>query len=269
VFVTTAGFPETYVHELWSRYPVGMSPDEAFRSPDVWAHFDRYFATAEVHGVDREALSFVCISRWSPRHDWQIIRLDLRTLDAAKYKRIKEQPVKMQRGPKASLPRIRKVPVTWFPPESELDRFLPLATKTLATFGSEIRAVATRHVLAYGMVEESADPTHDHVVALTARRYRQLANIGETSPAAVLARATDTPVRTIQNRIRIARERGLLPPAGSGRRRLEPLDPTASEMQLVTHLIDHDPKYRSKQRTSSAQRKTLRPRGRAPLAHVR
>lgn len=246
-----------------------MSRHERATEPHVWAHFDRYFATAEVRGEGVDAVAIICISRWSPRHDWQVIKVEVRDLEASKYDRINPPAQRIERRPKASLPGPRRVRLTWFPDESELVRLRPVSMKTLATFGPEIRSVVTQHILSYRLIEDSSDLNTDHVVALTARRYRQLTNIGETSPAAAIAAATGTSVRTIHNRIRLARERGLLPVAGSGRRRLEPVEPSAQDMRLASEVVDpvldHRPTRASRQHRARASR----PRGRAPLTRVR
>lgn len=68
---------------------------------------------------------------------------------------------------------------------------------------------------------------HDHlrhendtsdVVAYTAWCYTTLINWGEASAARELALKWDIPVRTIQNRLRLARERGILKSPGQGSR---------------------------------------------------
>lgn len=246
-----------------------MPRQERASAPHVWAHFDRYFATAEVRGEGPDAVAIICISRWSPRHDWQVIKVEIRDLETAKYERIHPPSQRIERRPKASLPGPRRVRLTWFPDESELVGLRPVSMKTLAAFGSEIRSVVTQHILAYRLIEDGSDLNADHVVALTARRYRQLVNIGETSPAAAIAEATETPVRTIHNRIRLARERGLLPAAGSGRRRLEPVEPSAQDMRLASELVDPVLDHRPTRASRRHEARASRPRGRAPLVRVR
>ena len=269
IYVTTAGLANTYVQGPLGRYGHTMPGQSRARTPDVWAHFDRYFATAEVRGSGADAVSLICVSRWSPRHDWQVIKVEIRDLEAAKYERLAPPVQRIERRPKAALPVARRVKLTWFPAEAELDALRPISIHTLSTFGPEIRAVVTQHILAYGLIEDTAEHSPDQVVALTARRYRQLTNIGETSPAAAIAQATGTSVRTIHNRIRLARERGLLPAAGSGRRRLDPVEPSAQDMRLVSSLIDPVLDLRPARNGRTRPARIVRPRGRAPLSRVR
>jgi hypothetical protein len=59
---------------------------------------------------------------------------------------------------------------------------------------------------------------YDDVVAETAEIYKVLTNWGEPAAAMLLAKFENISVRTIQNRLRLAREKGLLAQPGSGKR---------------------------------------------------
>jgi hypothetical protein len=59
----------------------------------------------------------------------------------------------------------------------------------------------------------------DDVVADTAWRYSILTSWGEASSARELSRHLKTPVHTIHSRLRLARDRGLIPSPGTGSRR--------------------------------------------------
>lgn len=235
--------------------------------PHVWAHLDRYFVTGEVIGLAPDVALAICVSRWSPRHDWQVIKFELRDLTPDKYDRIAPPIQRVERRPKAQLVSPRRVRSGWFPDESELVRLHPLSPLVFANLGHEMRSLISHHVLAYDLVEEADADSPDHVVARTARRYRQLANVGETSPAAAIAEATSTSVRTVHNRLRIARERGLLPHLGQGARRAaEPIPPTVDDLRLVAGLVSTtSPGSRLPSGNRNRAHRSLRPRGRAPL----
>lgn len=239
------------------------------RLPQVWAHFDRYFVTGEVLGEGPQAALVICVSRWSPRNDWQVIKIELRDLEAAKYERISPPVQRVERRPKAQLMPPRRVRSGWFPEEAELVRLQPISAETIALLGPGIRNFVAHHVLAYDFIEDPGSEVSDRVV-LTARRYRQLVNLGETSPAAVISEATGIPVRTIQNRLRLARERGLLPHSGQGaRRQADALPPRPEDLRLVAPLVGAASDPRPKRKTSvSRSHRTLRPRGRAPITRV-
>jgi len=76
-------------------------------------------------------------------------------------------------------------------------------------------AILTQHLL---LMHEHSDRDTSDVVADTAWRYSTLIAWGEASAAREIALVLNIPVRTIQNRIRIARDRGLIPSPGSGSR---------------------------------------------------
>lgn len=233
----------------------------------VWAHFDRYFVTGEVLGEGSAAALAICASRWSPRNDWQLLKVELRDLDAARLGRLNAPTQRLERRPKTSFAPPRRVRSGWFPPEDELVKLSPLSPVALSALGPQIRSLVSHHILAYDLVEDVALGNHDQVVTLTARRYRQLVNVGETSPASAIARATGTPVRTIQNRLRLARERGLLPYSGQGsRRQPEPIPPTLGDLRLVSQLVGPEVEGgRFGTAAKTRTHKTLRPRGRAAL----
>ena len=73
----------------------------------------------------------------------------------------------------------------------------------------------SRHVL---KLHESLGVQIDDVVADTAWRYATLVAWGEASAARELSLELSIPVRTIQNRLRIARDRGILSSPGPGSR---------------------------------------------------
>lgn len=240
--------------------------------PHVWAHRDRYFATAEVRGAGADATALVCISRWSPRNDWQVIRVEVRDVDAARANRIAAPTQRIERKPKAAHPGPRLVTMVWFPSEEELVQLRPLSLRVIKTLGPEIRAVVRNHILAYDLVEHPEDSSQEHVVALTVRRYLQLVNVGETSAAACIAESRQVPVRTIHNRLRLARERGLLPTAGQGARTAdEPVSAATPVKELLYDVISpalERPRSRRGARNSDTKGRPVpvsRPRGRAAI----
>lgn len=84
-----------------------------------------------------------------------------------------------------------------------------------ANLSSVWGAFFTRHVL---MVHSHLDSKVKDVVADTAWRYSTLTAWGESSAARELALELGVPVRTVQNRLRIAREKGILSSPGPGSR---------------------------------------------------
>lgn len=236
-------------------------------APHVWAHFDRYFVTGEVLGDGSASALAICASRWSPRNDWQLIKVELRNLDAARLSRITPPTQRLERRPKAALTPSRRVRSGWFPDEAELSKLQPLSPALLSTLGHEVRSLVSQHILAYDLVEDAGAGSPDQVVTLTARRYRQLVNIGETSPASAISKVTGIPVRTIQNRLRVARERGLLPHSGKGtRRQVEPIPPTAEDLRLVARLVGPEVDgVRPSRSVRQRSHRQLRPRGRVAI----
>lgn len=239
----------------------------AVRTPHVWAHFDRYFVTGEVVGSDACAALAICASRWSPRNDWQIIKVEVRHLDATRLGRLAPPAQRIERRPKAELMPPKRVRSGWFPEEGELVKLQPLSPEVISSLGHEMRTFVGHHILAYDLVEEAGLGSSDQVVTLTARRYRQLVNIGETSPASAISKVTGTPVRTIQNRLRLARERGLLPHSGQGtRRQAEQIPPTPEDLRMISQLVGPEVERRAATRTSRPRtHRKLRPRGRAAI----
>lgn len=249
-----------------------MTSTHRAQMPHVWAHRDRYFATAEIRGAGVDATALVCISRWSPRNDWQVIRVEVRDVDAARANRIAAPTQRIERKPKATLPAPRLVTMVWFPSEEELVGLRPLSLRVIKTLGPEIRSVVRNHILAYDLLEHPEDSSPEHVVALTVRRYLQLVNAGEASAAACIAEVRGIPVRTVHNRLRLARDRGLLPTAGRGSRSAdEPVTPPAPVRELLYDVIPtalERPRSTRSPRQGKAQRRvvpTSRPRGRAAI----
>ena len=91
------------------------------------------------------------------------------------------------------------------------------------------RELLTGHVFAYFFgelknvkyfISNNSEPRnlYDDVVAETAEIYKILSNWGEPAAAQLLAKFENISVRTIQNRLRLAREKGLLAQPGSGKR---------------------------------------------------
>lgn len=85
-----------------------------------------------------------------------------------------------------------------------------------------LRAALTGHLIAVNRRLSKFDLAlqgTDGVVAETALRYQELTHWAESSSAWVLAHEYGIPVATIHNRLRLARERGLLEKPGTGARR--------------------------------------------------
>jgi hypothetical protein len=98
----------------------------------------------------------------------------------------------------------------------ESKQFTPLDPLDLrANVSSTWGGFLTQHVL---KLHESLALEIDDVVADTAWRYSTLVAWGEASAARELSLELAIPVRTIQNRLRIARERGILSSPGPGSR---------------------------------------------------
>ena len=95
-----------------------------------------------------------------------------------------------------------------------LDGLQPLAAIELrSNFSSEWGAIMTQHIL---RVHEHLDRDDTDVISYTAWRYSTLTSWGESSAARELSLQLKIPVRTVQGRIRIARERGILASPGAG-----------------------------------------------------
>jgi hypothetical protein len=88
----------------------------------------------------------------------------------------------------------------------------PLAARE--NLSSEWAPLLTRHL---HKLHEIYDD-EDDVISSTARRYKTLIAWGESSAARELSLTLKVPVHTIHSRLRIARNRGLLPSPGSGSR---------------------------------------------------
>lgn len=80
---------------------------------------------------------------------------------------------------------------------------------------SKLGKIMTAHLLE---VQNHQERDRSDVVSYTAWRYRTLTTWGEASAARELSRAMQISVHTIHNRIRIARERGILEAPGPGAR---------------------------------------------------
>jgi len=97
-----------------------------------------------------------------------------------------------------------------------LGDFHPLdAIELRSNFSSEWGAIMTQHVMA---IHDHQNRDDSDVIAYTAWRYSTLTAWGEASAARELSLVLKIPVRTVQNRIRIARDRGILPSPGTGAR---------------------------------------------------
>jgi hypothetical protein len=84
-------------------------------------------------------------------------------------------------------------------------------------FSSDWGRILTEHLYQVLSDYEREYPDAD-VVALTAWYYQNLVDWGEASPARELSLRWKIPVRTVQNRLRIARDRGILHSPGRGSR---------------------------------------------------
>lgn len=85
------------------------------------------------------------------------------------------------------------------------------------------RSLLTSHLLvAFENEPDSLAPLklEEDVIATTVRQYTNLLEWTESSAAAVLALQNGVSVATIHNRLRIAREKGILEKPGSGKRTL-------------------------------------------------
>ena len=99
---------------------------------------------------------------------------------------------------------------------AESKQFSPIDPLLLrANLSSTWGSFLSRHVL---KLHESREVQIDDVVADTAWRYATLVAWGEASAARELSLELSIPVRTIQNRLRIARDRGILSSPGPGSR---------------------------------------------------
>jgi len=94
------------------------------------------------------------------------------------------------------------------------DGLQPLdAIELRSNLSSEWGAIMTQHIM---RVHQHFDRDDADVIAYTAWRYSTLTSWGEASAARELSLQLKIPVRTVQGRIRIARERGILASPGAG-----------------------------------------------------
>ena len=94
--------------------------------------------------------------------------------------------------------------------------YLPLDGISLrANFSSAWGAFMSQHVVA---IHKHLDRDSTDVVAYTAWRFSTLTAWGEASAARELALDLKIPVTTVHNRLRLAREKGILPSPGTGAR---------------------------------------------------
>jgi hypothetical protein len=82
---------------------------------------------------------------------------------------------------------------------------------------SEWGTILTEHLFRV-LSNYNDDVDEADVVALTAWYYQNLINWGEASAARELSLRWKVPVRTMQNRLRLARDRGILHSPGRGSR---------------------------------------------------
>lgn len=87
------------------------------------------------------------------------------------------------------------------------------AIELRSNFSSEWGSYMSQHLL---RIHAYLDRDDSDVIAYTAWRYSTLTSWGEASAARELSLDLKIPVRTVQNRIRIARERGILASPGAG-----------------------------------------------------
>jgi len=80
---------------------------------------------------------------------------------------------------------------------------------------SELGECMTKHLM---KVQDHLNRDSSEVVAYTAWKYRTLVAWGEASAARELSLEMRIPVHTVHNRLRIARDRGVLPSPGPGSR---------------------------------------------------
>jgi hypothetical protein len=94
--------------------------------------------------------------------------------------------------------------------------YLPLDGISMrANISSAWGSLMTKHMMA---VHRQLNRDSSDVVAYTAWRYSTLTAWGEASAARELALDLKVPVATIHNRLRLARERGILSSPGAGAR---------------------------------------------------
>jgi len=99
---------------------------------------------------------------------------------------------------------------------SAANSLLPLEGVSLrVNISSEWGALMTEHMM---QVHDHLDRDSSDVVAYTAWRYETLTAWGEASAARELSLVMKIPVTTIHNRLRLARERGILASPGAGAR---------------------------------------------------
>ena len=94
--------------------------------------------------------------------------------------------------------------------------FLPLDGIALrANLSAKWGAAMTEHIM---HIHDHLDRDTSDVVAYTAWRYSTLTAWGEASAARELSLDMKIPVATVHNRLRLAREKGILPSPGTGAR---------------------------------------------------
>ena len=100
---------------------------------------------------------------------------------------------------------------------NEIDaRFQPIEAASLRReLSSGLGQIMTEHLM---KVLDSLEKDPSDVVTYTAWKYRNLISWGEASAARELALDMKLPVHTVHNRLRIARDRGILPSPGPGSR---------------------------------------------------
>lgn len=97
-----------------------------------------------------------------------------------------------------------------------LDALDPIALRNCIS--GELASAMTSHIL-YVLDQRTNLRVGADVIVLTSWYYRHLVSWGETSAAKELSRHWGIPVATIQNRLKIARTRGILKSPGQGSRR--------------------------------------------------
>jgi len=99
---------------------------------------------------------------------------------------------------------------------SNVTGLLPLnGVQLRSNLSSNWGAIMTEHVM---RVQKYLNRDSGDVVAFTAWRYSTLTSWGEASAARELAHDMGIPVTTVHNRLRLARERGILASPGTGAR---------------------------------------------------
>ena len=88
-----------------------------------------------------------------------------------------------------------------------------LSSHVLASYFKEFRATNTQNIFS-----KNNQNLYNDVVIGTTEIHTLLTNWGEPAAAMLLAKLENISVRTIQNRLRLAREKGLVAQPGSGKR---------------------------------------------------